>query len=375
MNDYRKDFADFGETTFLDCATQGPFPLRTAQRVREAIELKCHPYRLESQEYFDLPQRVRTLLARLVGAEPEEISLTNSSTYGLSVVANGLDLGPGDEVVVTAVNFPANLLTWLHLRNRGVEVRVLNPERGFPTPEEVTAALTPRTRVVALDYVSFRNGCKIDLEAIRKQMRETKALLVVDATQAIGALPLSVDSFPADAFSCAGYKWLLGPYGVGFAFFRRSIQDRLSTKVLNWMSVEGASKFHRLPGENFTPARDASRFDVPETASFLNLYALEASLEFLHQVGVETIMRHCFGLLEGLREALVSQGFQLNASAEPAQRSTILTFRAPSGGDTERLYQKLRDQLVIVSLREGWIRVSPHLYNSEDDMDRLMDAL
>ncbi len=375
MNDYRKDFADFGETTFLDCATQGPFPHTTALRVREAIELKCHPYRLESQEYFALPRRVRTLLARLIGAQPEEIALTNSATHGLSVVANGLGLGPGDEVVTTAVNFPANLLTWLHLRNRGVEVKVLNPERGFPTPEEIAAALTSRTRVVALDYVSFRNGCKIDIEAISEARAGRDTLLVVDATQAVGALPINVDSFPVDAFACAGYKWLLGPYGAGFAFLRRSIQDRLSPTVLNWMSVKGASRFHKLPGEDFTPARDASRFDVPETANFLNLYALESSLEFLHRVGVENIMRHCFGLLDRLREALASRGFQLNASAEPAHRSTILTFRASSEEDTARMHQKLSDQQVIVSLREGWIRVSPHLYNSEEDMDRLIDAL
>lgn len=375
MNDYRKDFADFGETTFLDCATQGPFPHTTAQRAREAIELKCHPYRLESREYFALPQRVRTLLARLIGAQTEEIALTNSATHGLSVVANGLGLGPGDEVVTTAVNFPANLLPWLHLRKRGVEVKILNPERGFPTPEEVAAALTSRTRVVALDYVSFRNGCKIDIEAIRGQMRETDARLIVDATQAVGALPINVDSFPVDAFACAGYKWLLGPYGVGFAFLRRSIQDRLSPTVLNWMSVEGADKFHELPGEKFTPNQDARRFDVPETANFLNLYALEASLEYLHRVGVENIMRHCFGLIDQLREALASRGFLLNASAEPAHRSTILTFRASPAEDTARLHQKLADQRIVVSLREGWIRVSPNLYNSEEDIDRLIGAL
>lgn len=375
MNDYRKDFADFGETTFLDCATQGPFPHTTAQRAREAIELKCHPYRLESREYFALPQRVRTLLARLIGAQTEEIALTNSATHGLSVVANGLGLGPGDEVVTTAVNFPANLLPWLHLRKRGVEVKILNPERGFPTPEEVAAALTSRTRVVALDYVSFRNGCKIDIEAIRGQMRETDARLIVDATQAVGALPINVDSFPVDAFACAGYKWLLGPYGVGFAFLRRSIQDRLSPTVLNWMSVEGADKFHELPGEKFTPNQDARRFDVPETANFLNLYALEASLEYLHRVGVENIMRHCFGLIDRLREALASRGFLLNASAEPAHRSTILTFRTSPAEDTARLHQKLADQRIVVSLREGWIRVSPNLYNSEEDIDRLIGAL
>ncbi len=375
MDNYRKDFADFGDITFLDCATQGPFPLCTAKRALEAIELKSRPYQLKSSEYFDLPRRVRGLLAQLIGAQPEEIALTNSSTHGLNIIANGLRLGPGDEVVTTSVNFPANLLPWIHLRERGVEVKVLNPKRGFPTPEEIGAVLTHRTRVVALDYVSFRNGCKIDIATIQKQVQESKSLLVVDATQAVGAIPLNVNSFLVDAFSCAAYKWLLGPYGTGFAFLRRNIQDSLTTTSVNWMSVEGADKFHELPGENFIPSKDARRFDVPETANFLNLYALESSLEYIHRVGVEKVSGHCFNLLDRLAKTLASRGFVLNSSTEPAHRSTILTFRTPLAEDTPLLYQKLLGKQIVVSLREGWIRVSPNLYNSEDDIDRLISAL
>ena len=371
MKNYQKEFTDFGKTTYLDCATQGPFPKVTAERIGQAIELKNRPERLRDQDYFELPQRVRGLIARLVGAQPDEIALTNSATQGLSVVANGLDMRSGDQVIVSEGNFPSNLFTWLHLRRQGIEVTLLRPRRGFPAPEEVAEALTPRTRVVALDYVSYINGSKMDLSTIGKILSGRDILLVVDATQAVGAIPFSSTRLPADVFVCAAYKWLLGPYGTGFAFLRASVQDRLKPMTINWMSVGGASHFPNLPKDDFTLTRGARVFDVPETANFLNLHALEASLEFLLRVGVETVTRHCYRLLDRLATHLRSSSFELNASAEPAHRSTILTFRASSADTTERLYRTLRDQDLIVSLRHGWIRVSPHLYNSTEDVDRL----
>ena len=314
MKNYRKEFADFGKTTYLDCATQGPFPKVTAERIRQAIELKSRPERLRDQDYFELPQRVRGLLARLVGAQPDEIALTNSATQGLSIVANGLDMKSHDQVIISEGNFPSNLFTWLHLRQQGIEVTLLHPRRGFPTPEEVAEALTPRTRVVALDYVSFINGSKIDLSAIGEILSGRDILLVVDATQAVGAIPVSSTSLPADVIVCAAYKWLLGPYGTGFAFLRTSIQDRLKPMTINWTSVEGTSNFRNLPKDDFTLARGARIFDVPGTANFLNLYALEASLKFLIRVRVETVTEHCYRLLDRLEPKLRSRGFELNAS-------------------------------------------------------------
>ena len=166
MRDYRPDFFDFSPTVYLNCAYQGPFPRATAARIEQAVQLKCHPDRLHPQEYFDLPDRVRVRFAKLVGADPQEIAITNSATQGIGIVATGLDLKAGDEIIISSRNFPANIFTWLHLRRRGVRVRVIRPARDHVTPAEVEAELSARTRVVALDWVSYTSGARLNLATL-----------------------------------------------------------------------------------------------------------------------------------------------------------------------------------------------------------------
>lgn len=375
MPDYRRDFPEFGQTTYLDCAYQGPFPLATVERIHQAIELKCHPERLEAPAYFELPERVRKRLAGLIGARSSEIALTTSATQGIGIVVAGLDFGEGDEVVITSRNFPSNLFTWLHLRRLGVRVRVLRPACGCVRVEDLATALTPRTRVVALDWVGYSTGVRIDLAALGELAHRRGALFVVDGTQGIGALEVNVQDLPVDVLVGAAYKWLLGPYGTGFAYLNEEIQDRLDLPVVNWLSIEGSEDFDALPMDEFTLPKDASIFDVPATGNFLNLHALEASLEFVEHAGVRTVTKHCARLLDRLAEGLRRQGYQLSAAAEPEHRSTILGFESDSLEATTRLHQKLRANRVAVSLRHGIIRVSPYLYNTEEDIDRLMEVL
>ncbi len=373
MPDYRQDFPDFAPTIYLDCAYQGPFPRATVGRIQQAAELKCHPERLESAEYFDLPERVRRSLAALVGADAEEIALTNSATQGIGIVAAGLGLEAGDEVVITSGNFPSNLFTWLHLRRLGVHVHVLKPSCGHLRVEDVTAALTPHTKVLALDWVSYTTGVRLDLTTLGDLVHRQGGILVVDGTQGVAALELNLHALPVDVMVVAAYKWLLGPYGTGFAYLNQKIQDRLDLPVVNWLSVKGSEDFDALPVDQFTMPRAARVFDVPETANFLNLYGLEASLEFIGRAGVKTVTRHCTRLLDWMAEGLRREGYQLSAAAEPEHRSTILGFHADSFEATEKLHRKLRANHVAVSLRHGMIRVSPYLYNNEADIDRLLE--
>ncbi len=375
MLDYRHEFADFSPTVYLDCAYQGPFPKSTVARVQYAIELKSHPDRLHPEEYFDLPRRVRNHIAHLVGADPVEIAITNSATQGIGIVATGLGLKAGDEVVITSRNFPSNLFPWLHLRRLGVRVRVTRPASDHVTPEELIPELNRRTRVLALDWVSYTGGSRIDLAAFGELAHGHGAMFVVDGTQGVGALPLELRHLSVDAMAVAGYKWLLGPYGTGFVYLRHGIQDRLELPVVNWMSVEGSEDFDALPIENFTLPRAARRFDVPETPNFLNLYALEASLEFVERADVKSIFDHCTRLVDRLAEGLRRQGFRLSDAARPEHRSAILGFQADSGDATAALHRHLRAQDIAVSLRHGFIRVSPYLYNNEDDIDRLLAAV
>ncbi len=375
MADYRQDFPDFAPTVYLDCAYQGPFPRVAVARIQHAIELKCHPERLGPPEYFDLPERVRARLARLVGADPSEIALTNSATQGFGIVAGGLGFEAGDEVVIASSNFPSNLFSWLHLRRRGVHVHVVKPSDGRVRAEEVAATLSPRTRVLALDWVSYTDGSRIDLAQMGDLAHRHGSLFVVDGSQGVGALELIIHDLPVDVMAVAAYKWLLGPYGTGFVYLNSEVQDRLDLQVVNWLSVEGSEDFDALPRDEFTLPRAARIFDVPQTANFLNLYALEASLEFVERVGVRVITKHCGHLLDRLADGLRQAGYTVIYAAEPERRSTILGFHADSFEATTEVHKKLRENHVAVSLRQGIIRVSPYLYNCEADIDRLLELV
>jgi selenocysteine lyase/cysteine desulfurase len=375
MRDYRQDFEDFAPAVYLDCAYQGPFPRATVERIQRAIELKCHPDRLHEPEYFALPERVRGRLARLIGADATEIALTSSATQGIGVVATGLKLGPGDEVVISSRNFPSNLFTWLHLRRLGVRVHLVEPAGDCVTAEDILPALTPRTRVLALDWVGFRGGERIDLEALGTLVHRHGGLFVVDGTQGVGALELNIHALPVDVLAVAAYKWLLGPYGTGFVYLRAAIRDRLDCPVINWMGVEGSEDFEALPLGEFTLARAARVFDVGETGNFLNLHALEASLEYVEAAGVRTVTEHCWRLLDRAQEGLAKSGYRLFNATRRELRSTILGFQAESPEATAALHKKLRANQVAVSHRHGVIRVSPYLYNREEDIDKLLSLV
>jgi cysteine desulfurase/selenocysteine lyase len=373
MRNYRQDFFDFAPTVYLDCAYQGPFPRATVERIHRAIELKCYPDRLEEPEYFELPVRARNRLADIVGADPTEIALTNSATQGIGVVTAGLGFKAGDEVVVASSNFPSNLFSWLNLRRLGVTVHVLHPVAGEVTPQQVAPALNSRTRVLALDWVSYSTGYRIDLMAFGELIHKYGGILVVDGTQGVGALELELRTTPVDVLAVAAYKWLLGPFGTGFVYLSREILGRLDLPVVNWYSVEGSDDFDALPTDQFTLPTEARVFDVGEPAAFINVHGLEASLEYVQQISARTVYEHCRRLLDRLAEGLRRMGFNLSAAADPAHCSTILCFQGPSLDSTTALHQKLRANHVAVSLRHGMIRVSPYLYNDEADIDRLLE--
>jgi len=375
MNQFSTDFADFSPTVYLDCAYQGPFPKVTAARLREAIELKCHPVRLTEPDYFDGPERVRARLSRLLGADRDEIALTASATQGIGIVAGGLEWKAGDEVVIASTNFPSNLFTWLHLRRRDVRVIVIEPRGGWVRPEDLAAVLNSRTRVVALDWVSYSTGVRIDLAATGELAHRHGALFVVDGTQGVGTVELDLHALPVDAMAVAAYKWLLGPYGTGFAYLHRDLLDRLDLGVVNWSAVEGSDQFDSLPVDRFTLPNAARIFDTGGVASFINLRGLESSLEYVQAAGVRTVNQHCRRLLDRLADGLRGGGYTLSAAAEAERSSAILGFQAQSLAATEALHAHLRSQHVAVSLRHGMIRVSPYLYNDDGDIDRLLTEI
>lgn len=362
-----KELFDLGRRAYLDGAAQGPMPRRSLEAARRALEWKRDPAILEDRLYFELPDRVRAAASVLVGCEPEDIALATGASHGISLVACGLDWRRGDRVVLPQGEFPANALPWLALRSRGVQVEMVEPER---VPEAIDAA----TRVVSVGHVNFASGRRLDLEAIGDACAAHDAVFVVDAAQSLGAVPFDARRCGATVVAVAGYKWLMSPYGTGFTYVRPDAVGLFRQSTFNWATIVGADDFNRLVElePEFRPG--AIRFDVPETAAFVQTAAIAESLELIVGTGVERIYRHASGLLDRVVAGLPA-GFRVDSDLRTARRSTILRVLGPDAVATERVHERLMQAGVAVSLREGGLRVAPGMWASEDDVDRFLDVL
>lgn len=371
--DWRSEFAEFGDVAYLNMATQGPLPKAAARAAQQALEWKKLPHTIPEDAYFGLPDRVRALLARLIGAQPHEIALTSGASGGLLSLAGALDWQPEDEVLIAQGEFPAHRSVWLPLAQAGrLRLRVVQAFGRFLTADDFAAQLTPRTRLVSTSLVRFDNAVRLDARRLADACHAAGAWLLLDVSQCAGALPLDVSSLGADFLVCAGYKWLLGPYGTGFFWARSSVVDALRPSPIYWQAVEGAAEFHSLADSPMRPLAGARRWDMPETGNFFNLAAWEKSLEFILNVGVEVIWNYNQSLVQQVIARFPRDRCILTSPAEPAARGPFICLAGRAAERTRELFERLREARVIVALREGNLRIAPYLFNTERDIDRLV---
>jgi selenocysteine lyase/cysteine desulfurase len=376
MSDWRRHFSGFGGRAYLDCAAQGPFPLETAEAVRSAVRLKEHPEEITPELFETLPARARAAAARLIGCHASSITLGAGATHGLNAAALGLPLARGDEVLVARREFPAVVLPFMNLEPAGVVVRFVSPAAGrHVTAEDFVRAVTPRTRAIACSLVAFATGVRIDLAILGELCRARGLFLVVDGAQAVGALDFRVADHPIDVLAVSGYKWLLAPYGTGFAYVSPRVLDRMRVAHVNWQTVEGANRLNRPFDYALRFREGACRFDAGETAAFLHLAGFTASVEFLHRVRVSTVEAHAGRLIDRLVAGLQGSGLEVVSDLGPGRRSCIVALEAASLDATRRAWRRLADAGVVVSLRDNLIRVAPNIYNGTEDIDRLLAAV
>ena len=374
--DYRKEFAEFDDAIYLNTATQGPMPIASANAAKQALEMKKLPHRIADNVYFDLPDRVRALLAKLIHADPADIAITTGASAGFAAVAAGMDWKPGDEVMIAKAEFPAHVATWIPYERAGkLKVKVIAPAGRFITADDYIANLTPRTRLVSASYVRFDNGAKLDAARVAKACHDSGATFLLDASQCAGAIPINVGELGCDFFTSSGYKWLLGSYGTGFFWAKREWSDRLPLGGLYWTALEGADKFDTLPLEGVKVRGGGRRWDSPETANFTNLAAWEAALQILVGIGTEKLYAHNMELIRMLVDRLPRDRCVLASPAEEERRAQFVCLAARDAGKTLALYNKLIAEKIFVGLREGAIRVSPYIFNTERDIQRLIAAL
>ena len=374
--DYRKEFADFDDVIYLDAATQGPMPIAAANAAKQALEWKKLPYRVPDGLYFELPDRVRASVAKLIGARPDDIAITTGASAGFAAVAAGIDWKPDDEVIVAKGEFPAHFATWLPYQHAGkLKVKIIEPAGRFITADDYIANLTPRTRLVSASLVRFDNGSRLDAPRVAADCRALGAAFLVDASQCAGAIPIDVAALGCDFLVSSGYKWTLGPYGTGFFWAKREWSDRLPPGGMYWMALEGAQKFSGLPLDDLHARGGARRWDTPETASFTNLAAWDAALQMLVRIGTDKLCAYNAQLIGMLLERLPHDRCVLASPAEFERRGQFVCISSRDSSKNVALYEKLKAEKIYVGLREGALRISPYIYNTERDIARLIEVL
>jgi cysteine desulfurase/selenocysteine lyase len=330
------------------------------------------PFQLPDRDLMGTLTESRRHLAGLIGATPEEIALTVNTSFGLGVVARALPLSPGDVVLVSDREFPANVYPWLRLREMGIDVELVpTTASGWPDEARLLERLEDsRVRALAVSLVQFSNGYRVDLAALSAATRRTGAYLVVDAIQAVGQLAVDLRETPVDILACGGQKWLLSPWGSGFVYVRRELIRELSPPVTGWMAFEGTDDFTRLTSYSDSLRADARRFELI-TLPYQDFAGLNASLGLLLELGVERIQAHLQRLHEPVLAWASRTGTEV-ASPLGAHGSGILCLAPADVGDA---FRRLKAARIICSLREGAIRLSPHAYNTVEEMERVVAVL
>lgn len=360
------------DVAYLNCASLSPLSHAVQAAGRRGVEAKLHPWTLSPVDFFSESDVVRGLFARLIGARAEDIALVPSVSYGMAVAAKNLRLRPGRRVVVLAEQYPSNVYAWRDLaaRNGGEMITLPTPPAGDWT-ESVLAALDERVDIVALPQMHWVDGRLIDLVAVGRRVREIGAALVLDLTQSLGARPFDVNAVDPDFIACAGYKWLLGPYSYGFLYVAPRRQDGQPLEQ-GWITREGSRDFARLVDYRDGLLQGAVRFDVGERSNFALAPMARAALEQVLDWGVERIAAS----LARLTDAIVAQSRPLGLEALPqgVRAGHYLGLRFP-GGFPDGLVERLTAAKVHVSRRGDALRVTPHLYNTEADIERFAQVL
>lgn len=369
-DDFRRQMPVAADWAYFDHAAVAPLSLPA----REAIAACAADYSLRghvgSRDWSRRREQARRLGAALLGAELDEIALVYNTTAGIHLVAEGYPWQPGDNVVVLASEFPSNRLPWLNLASRGVEIREVPNPRERLELADVARACDAQTRIVSASWVGYATGWRNDLDALAEIAHRQGGLLFVDAIQGLGMYPLDVNATPIDFLAADGHKWLLGPEGAGLLYVRRQHLEMLRPLGIGWHSAQHAGDYSR---RDFELKASAERYEGG-SHNLLGFVGLAASLELLAGFGPERLAERLIEITDEACWRLAALGATVVSSRDPDRASAIVAFELP-GHDPLAARRHCLEQQVVLSCRDGRLRISPHAYTNSDDLDRLCQAL
>jgi cysteine desulfurase/selenocysteine lyase len=368
----RTEFPWTDTTIYLNHASVGPLPERTLVVLEAFNRKRAAPFQLPDRDLIATMAESRRLAAELIAASPEEIALAINTGFGLSLAARALPLRAGDIVLASDREFPANVYPWMLLKDKGVTLELApTTAEGWPDEAYLLERLAdPRVRVLTVSLVQFSNGYTVDLARLSAATRAAGVYLVVDAIQGLGQVPVNVRETPVDLLACGAQKWLLSPWGSGFVYVRRELIRELQPAITGWMAFEGTDDFSRLTQYNDSLRGDARRFELI-TLPYQDFAGMNASLGLLLELGPGRIQQHLRALHEPVLTWAARSGTRVVSPSGP--RGSGILCVCPH--DVGSAYRALKAAHVVCSMREGALRLSPHLYNTRAEMERVVEVL
>lgn len=368
----REEFPLTATTAYLNHASIGPFPQRTISALDAMNRAFGEPHILERSGQLSALDGVRAAVARLCGAAPERVAFTGSLGHGISIAAAGLSAASGDEVIVPHAEYPSLALPFLAQEQRGLRV-VWAPKNadGRTDLDAIAGRITTRTRAIALSHVEFADGFRNDLRALASLCRERDIVLVVDATQSLGAVPIDVDGWGVHAIAAHGYKWVHAGFGIGVLVLSEEGLERIRPTHAGSQSISGDAF---VDEQTLVWKQSAGRFETG-SQPFTLLAGLGASISLLEEVGTQRILPHALELLDAVKVGAEELGYTVASSWAPEERSQIIALTTGSREADERVQQALSDAGVATALRPKGVRIAPTFYNDMSDVARLLEAL
>jgi cysteine desulfurase/selenocysteine lyase len=369
-----REFPSVARAPWLNAASMGPLPERARRAVEEFNRRRADPGSLRGEHFEPVLARCRRAAARLVGAEADEIALLPNTSFGINLAAQCLPLEAGRRVLLSDREFPANVYPWLAMeRLRGARVDVLPTDaRGNPDEARMLEEIARGdVGILAVSAVQFTDGWVADLEALGRACRAQGTWLVVDAIQAVGQLPVDVRACGIDVLATGGHKWLCGPFGTGWTYVRREVIDRMEPHLIGWTSMTASADLERVLDYEYAFVEGARRFEVA-TQPWQDYAGLAESMELLIVADPARIREHVLGLVDPLAAWLEERGIEVARDPRPERRSGIFAFRPADPAGAHRALVRAGVGCVV---REGAVRLAPHLYNQPEDLETVMDVL
>ena len=365
------------KVTYLNCAYMSPMLKKVEKAGVKGIKQKRKPYHITPVDFFKTSDLVKKRFSSIIDCKNHNrIAIIPSASYGLANVVNNIFIKEKDEIILLDEQFPSNVYPWLNLKERSKAklVFIKRPDTlidsGKKWNEEILAAITNKTKVVAIGNIHWACGTLFDLIAIRKKTAEVGALLIIDGTQSIGALPLSIEKIQPDALICAGYKWLMGPYSIGVAYYGNYFDKGIPIED-NWINRRGSENFSGLINYSDKYGELASRYNVGEQSNFILLPMLLAGLNQIESWGVKNIQDYCKNLISEEIKKVNQKKYWIEKENYRANH----LFGIKQLDNKVNLIEKLKSKKISVSIRGDKIRVSPHVYNDKREIKKLFECL